>query len=275
MTERSHDSGTRGPSVAVVVGGILAGIALGLAGVAGVARVVVGPPGGAPTGIAGIDPVGASSDGYAVWERLDDGTPLRWDPCSPIDLVLEPSGMPDRGEDDVVEALARVRDTSGLDLRLRGTTDERPTGNRLPYQPERYGDRWAPILIAWAAPGEAGLPLRDVDRGIGMPIAFGPSGDRTYVSGQIVLNVDRIDLEVGFDDRSGSWGATILHELIHVLGLAHVDDPDELMAVYPGTGPVELGPGDLAGLEAIGADGGCRPVPVPRPVTVADPVEPG
>lgn len=270
VIEGRDDPSTRPPTVALVVGSILAGLLVGLTGVAGIVWLVAGPIEQRARGAT--DMVGASSDGYTVWERLENGTPLRWDPCSPIELVLEPSGVPDGGEDDVAEAVAILRDVTGLDLHLRGSTDERPSGGRLPYQPERYGDRWAPILIAWAEPGEAGLPLRDTDRGIGMPVALGQGDDRAYISGQVVLNVDRNDLDVGFDDRAGSWGATILHELIHVLGLGHVDDPQELMHVFPGEGPVELGPGDRAGLDAVGVDGGCRPVPVPRPVTVADPV---
>jgi hypothetical protein len=36
-------------------------------------------------------------------------------------------------------------------------------------------------------------------------------------------------------DREHSWGATLLHELGHLVGLAHVDDPDQLMSTYPGS----------------------------------------
>ncbi|MGJ9411746.1 matrixin family metalloprotease [Aeromicrobium sp. CF4.19] len=48
--------------------------------------------------------------------------------------------------------------------------------------------------------------------------------------------------------------AVLLHELAHLVGLDHVDDTDELM--YPTSGPLEWGPGDLAGLEALG-EGRC------------------
>jgi hypothetical protein len=35
------------------------------------------------------------------------------------------------------------------------------------------------------------------------------------------------------------------------------------MSTDPGSGPVELGPGDLRGLRAVGADAGCLAVPPP------------
>ncbi|MFU8839962.1 MAG: hypothetical protein ACNA8R_04490 [Nitriliruptoraceae bacterium] len=211
--------------------------------------------------------------GFEVWAVNDDGQPVRWDPCHPIEVVLSPDGAPAGAAADLDEALVRLTAASGLELIAAGTTEERPGAARLPYQPERYGERWAPILVAWAAPGEAGLPLRTTDRGIAIPVAGGPTGDRTFLTAQIVLNRDRDDLVVGFGDRTDSWGATLLHELSHALGLDHVDDPDQLMSVYPGSGPVELGAGDLAGLIAIGAHNGCRATPRPGPLRVAPPTE--
>ncbi len=225
------------------------------------------PNAGAPS--AAATPEG--TDGFSVWAVNDDGTPIRWDPCRPIEVVLSPTGAPRSAAADLDEALARLASASGLELVRTATTDERPSGSRRPYQPGRYGQRWAPILVAWAAPGESGLPLRETDRGVAIPVAGGPEGDRTFLTAQVVLNRDRTDLVAGFGDRADAWGATLLHELLHALGLAHVEDPSQLMAVYPGSGPVVLGAGDLAGIAAIGATHGCRPAPTPGPVQVAPP----
>ncbi|MTV25760.1 matrixin family metalloprotease [Nitriliruptoraceae bacterium ZYF776] len=173
---------------------------------------------------------------------------------------------------DVEAALADLAEASGLRFAPVVTTDERPAADRdVAVRDADGGWRWAPVLVAWADPHEAGLPLRDVDRGIGAPVAIGPSGARVYVTGQVVLNRRRTDLVAGRDDRATSWGATVLHELAHVVGLDHVDDPAQLMATYPGQGPVELADGDRAGLAAVGADGGCLEVPPARPVQVPAP----
>lgn len=212
-----------------------------------------------------------SRDGYAVWEHNRDGTPVGWDPCRPIELVVNPGSIPSGGRQDLEEAVARLRQETGLDLVVAGESDEVASRDRRPYQPERYGERWAPVLVAWVSPDDHGPGLRTTDRGLALPIAVGPAGDRTYVSAQVVLNADRDDLEPGFVDRSSSWGATLLHELMHVLGLAHVDDPDALMSSAPGAGPIVFGPGDRAGLRALGAERPCRPPRPPGPVTVTPP----
>ena len=216
-------------------------------------------------------PTGALTDGFSVWERNADGRPVRFDPCSPVEVVLNDRSAPAGARQDLEEALARIAAVSGLDLRLVGTTDEPPSDPRLPYQPERYGDRWAPTLVVWAHPGRPGVALRDTDRGIATPVAVGEEGERTYVSGQVVLNADRHDLGPGFGDRRDAWGATLLHELGHLVGLGHVDDPGQLMSTLPGQGPVLLGAGDRAGLVAVGAGAGCREVPAAGPVRVSRP----
>lgn len=48
-----------------------------------------------------------------------------------------------------------------------------------------------------------------------------------------------------------------MHELAHVLGLDHVDDPTQLMH-EENTGQFDFGDGDLAGLALLGT-GACVP----------------
>jgi hypothetical protein len=258
----------------VVAGMVLAGIVLVGLAVGGGLSTGTSPPGERPGTRSGVAHLGASAASFEVWERRADGTAVRFDPCSPLEVVLSTTGAPPGARQDLEVAVERLRAVTDLDLRVRGTTDERPSGARLPYQPERYGERWAPVLVAWADPREDGLPLRDIDRGVGIPVAVGAPGERVYVSGQVVLNARRDDLVAGFEDRATSWGATLLHELAHVLGLDHVDDPDQLMDRFPGTGPVTFGDGDLAGLRAVGGADACLAVPTPQPVVVETPSAP-
>ena len=51
--------------------------------------------------------------------------------------------------------------------------------------------------------------------------------------------------------------AIVIHELAHVLGLDHVDDPNQLM-YEENNGRTALADGDLAGLAKLGA-GPCVP----------------
>lgn len=246
-------------------------VAAGVVGVGLIAWTVLTATSGAAPDAAVVVHHGGDDAGYRVWGRNDDGVPIRWDPCTTIELVVSPAGAPPRWRDDLEHATALLADASGLRLDIVGEVDERPDLERRPLLPDRYGRRWAPVLVAWASAGEGGLAMRASDRGVAVPIAVGTDGDRTYISGQVVLNASRTDLRAGFADRADSWGTTLLHELMHLLGLDHVDDPTQLMHTLPGSGPVRLGEGDLAGLAAVGAAHGCRAVPAPGDVPLTRP----
>jgi hypothetical protein len=220
-----------------------------------------------PTAEIGAPGPAATSAGeapFALWGLDRAGGPLRWNPCAPVPFELNLSGATVDAERDVLRALDLLGTASGLDLVVVGATDERPRVDRSLVEFRSGGDlRWRPVLIAWATPGEGGLPLTLADRGVALPVAVRDGDHESIVTGQVILNASRRDLVPGFDDRSSSIGATILHEIAHVLGLAHVSDPAQIMAEDPGTGPVALGPGDVAGLRAIGVQAGCLATPSP------------
>jgi hypothetical protein len=51
---------------------------------------------------------------------------------------------------------------------------------------------------------------------------------------------------------------SVTHEMAHVVGLGHVDDPNELMNPTAALTQTYLAPGDLAGLALMGT-GPCAP----------------
>ncbi len=195
---------------------------------------------------------------------LTDGDePVRWDPCTPIRYVVNPEGAPSGGVEDVRRAFTEVEEASGLEFVEEQTTDERPVIRRPGYQPERYGERWAPVLVAWAGPDDE-VDLDPTHRGRAGPVSVdSPDGGRVHVSGQLVLASDKFDL-AGVDHSR-----TVLHEIGHVVGLGHVDDQREIMHPRVSVRANELGRGDREGLRLLG-QGDCVARPSPQPILLGD-----
>jgi hypothetical protein len=204
----------RPPSTGVGWGAVLVvaalALTLGAATAVGALLLVGRTPDGPPAAgaLASQEAADADGDGYAVWARDADGDPVRWDPCRPIHLVVSGVGAPDGYPEaalltDVEAAAARLGEVTGLELVVEGTTDAVPDAARSTVAGDGDGaTRWAPVLVGWRTAGTGGLPLRDVDRAIAVPIAVGPSGARTYVTAQVALNPERDDLQPGMDDRA-------------------------------------------------------------------------
>jgi hypothetical protein len=189
------------------------------------------------------------------------GRPVTYDPCRPIHYVVNPAGMPSGGMELIHDAIRRISAASGLTFTEDGVTQEGPArAQRRLVQPERYGQRWAPVLIAWVDQAEYPLVEGKV-AGVGGSFFADPDGPESarYVTGQIAL--DREDLSPVLADSDGYAvaRAVVMHELGHVVGLGHVSDPGELMAAV-NSGQTELGAGDLQGLAKAG-QGKCWPDP--------------
>jgi hypothetical protein len=205
----------------------------------------------------------AEGPGFLFLDRTDQGAPTRWNPCEPIHYVVNASLAPQGSIGDVHEAVRRISSATGIAFVYEGLTDEEATTYREIFQPDRYGKRWAPVLIAWADPGDSDIPFEHdhhVAAGVAVPVIPPTRFEDVYVSGWIALNADDPNLP-GFD-LPGQQGPVILHELGHLMGLGHVHTVGELM--HPsGGGVVDLGPGDREGLRELGASGGCVPVMEP------------
>jgi len=139
-----------------------------------------------------------------------------------------------------------------------GTTTETPSADRPVFQPERYGDRWAPVLVTWSTPAEV-PELRDRVAGLGGPAAVGlDQSPMVNVTGSVALDAPQLTEVISFPGGTTRARAVVQHEFGHLVGLDHVDDRGQLMNPEAVEGVSEWGPGDLHGLHALGS-GDCRP----------------
>jgi hypothetical protein len=205
--------------------------------------------------LAAPAPAPSGTGGYKLLELEDDasGVPVRWDPCRPVHYVVRPDGAPPGGAQAIAQAVAQIERITGLRFTEDGATTEPPTMNRPAQNRERYGDRWAPVLVAWTDPAEyshmagyAGLAGPDA-------VSGASPGHRRYVSGVVYLNRQHLSEVATWADGRQRINAVVLHEFGHLIGLDHVDDPGELMyrtpTAQPHPGGFEVG--DRRGLAAL------------------------
>jgi len=181
-----------------------------------------------------------------------DGSPVAFDPCRPVSYVVRPAGQPAGGEELLAWAFAQLSAATGLHFVNEGATDEPPFALRAAYQPARYGDRWAPVLVTWSDPVETPM-LSDGVLGRAGPDSFGTREpeSRRLVSGTAVFNGPALDQQLRTGDDSKAR-AVLLHELGHLVGLAHVQDPYQVMFDTNAFPLASYRAGDLRGLEQLG-----------------------
>ncbi|MDQ3642446.1 MAG: hypothetical protein M3450_13525 [Actinomycetota bacterium] len=201
--------------------------------------------------------------------------PVRFNPCQPIRYALNRRLATDAHVADLVEAVRKVSDATGMQFQRVADTDEDP---RQVPRPRRQADgtfTWPPVVIGWARLG-TGDALRGRGGARAEPGVVVGGGGRpeivgdVIVTGNLILNLDAVsDIETSTPVPHGfgtgvNWGRIILHELAHVIGLGHVESRTSIMneALTQQTlSSSEWGAGDLIGLRQLGREGGCVTVP--------------
>lgn len=217
---------------------------------------------------------GPPAPGYAFLFAGDEGClPVRFNPCEPVPYVINDALAPAGGVADVEEAIARLAEATGITFVDAGRTDEPLDQGRPAYQPDRYGMRWAPILIGWSELGSGQGPDAAGDdiivAGRGRPLRVGD----VLVSGVLELNADVIlnrdtqeRLPGGFGEGI-TRGRVMLHELGHIVGLGHPGSRAQLMYAELAehtSNTAQFGVGDRIGLRLVGREAGClTPPPLP------------
>lgn len=216
------------------------------------------------TTLAIVMPPGFAAS-FSPMMRDPGGTPIRWNPCEPIHYVTNLENAPASATADVARAVQRIEKASGLTFVFDGPTDEPLSLERQSYQPERYGETWAPVLIGWVRDGDNDVGLKLPELGLGVPFPVrGETGEYSYVSGLVAINAD-FDAPPGFASTT-DHGSLVLHELGHLVGMGHVSASEEVM--FPeadAKSPTDWGAGDRLGLALLGRASGCVPEPGVRP----------
>jgi hypothetical protein len=203
--------------------------------------------------------------GYAFLRVNRTGTPVRWNPCTPIYYQLDLASAPVWANADLAEALADVSAATGIEFVDDGPTDQFPSDDATAGP----GSYESPVVLAWASPAEsraeglAGSVGSGVDSlGLATPVAAvdEATGHSVYVGGRVVIAAAASALPAGFGPGGG--GILLLHLLGRLMGLADVDNPGQVMGGQALAGAVTgFGAGDRAGLARLGARSGCLQIP--------------
>lgn len=188
-----------------------------------------------------------------------DGKPVRWNPCSAIHWRANVTRAPLGGLDVLKAAVASIAAATGTTWVYDGTSTAIPSTTALPTTATQA----RPVLIGWTD-GTASNLLRGQPASVlGMTRTswFGTAtaaGAIAATRGAVVAldRTDRLPLR-----GPVSWSAVALHELGHVMGLAHAADGRMLMAATMPATTSALQTGDRAGLTRLGRTQGCVVVP--------------
>lgn len=187
--------------------------------------------------------VDTSARGAYAFERTQPGTstPVSYSPCRPIHYIVNLDGGPGDSLRFIKAAVAEASRRSGFDFAYDGTTTDRT-----------FKRSSGPVLIGFARPGELGeLPENGDAVGLGgSTFVLSSNGFDHAVTGMVALKTSWFRRADATGHRAEEQ-AVVMHELGHVLGLAHVDDPGELM--YPSVTRTSYGSGDIEGLAKLGA----------------------
>ena len=193
-----------------------------------------------------------------IFQQKDETTPVAYDPCRPIHVVVNPTHEPAQGAKLLADAMAAVTAATGLQFVDDGTTDEKVRLDRELFQPDRYGDRWAPVVIAWPTGAEQPDFIATSIGQAGSRYTSVGDGPKVYVTGTVELDSDWFGPILTQPQGYARAKAVVLHELGHLVGLAHVSDRSELMFAQETPEVTAYAAGDLAGLAKLGA-GSCEP----------------
>ncbi|WP_110183461.1 matrixin family metalloprotease [Nocardioides solisilvae] len=185
------------------------------------------------------------------WSYLNPANRLRWNPCQTISYRVNVAQAPAGTEEAIHRAFGAMSGASGLRFKFKGYTEAIYRGRPGTGKWERDTD----LVVSWALPEQTTLDFSGAHAWGGVQDAVW-GRDRKGRLGKITKGGTTFDATT-----PGGWPYmkaydVLLHELGHVVGLGHVDDPTQIMATGV-EGPYIYGAGDLTGMRTIGKQKGC------------------
>jgi len=188
-------------------------------------------------------------------------SPVRWNPCQPIEYQLQFEVRPPGARSSIAAAIEEASRATGIPFRYDGpaTVGAHALFTRS-FIADPVGAVYLPVLIAVVS--RATFHTFETSK---RAIAFShPEEGKGALRHQYVAGVVVVDGSARYA-QAGRWSLRLVvqHELGHLIGLGHVRAPDELMfsfevAHHTIPDPISgWGPGDLRGLRRLGADQGC------------------
>lgn len=185
-----------------------------------------------------------AGDQAFAFMAVRDGVPVVWPACTPVRFAVSDSFVAAGLEPALWAAVAEIEAVSPYRFEQTGTLPVDASSSwRTSW--EHHG---VPVLLSVVARDHSDmLGPRSAANGGG----YGRRVDGHYqmVSGSVVVAAESVGRYVGVDGPT-SMRVLLLHELLHVIGLDHVDDPTSVMNGHLRDGADRLGPGDIAGLAA-------------------------
>jgi len=186
-----------------------------------------------------------------------NSTITRWDPCTVIGWRVNTRRATAGALADAKAAFKRLGQATGFTFRYRGTTSGIPQ-----YDSNSWFPNDTQIVVAWVRKGQTELfDGQGAADAVGAPYVLtgyhNGNGTSAYkiARGSVVID-SQFKVKGGFGTGL-TRGDILLHELGHVMGLAHYSSSNELMNPIMTRGVARYGRGDLAGLEKHGAEMGC------------------
>jgi hypothetical protein len=207
-----------------------------------------GGGGGVPTGPGTQPGAPPSSGAHAFLYTTAYSTYARWNPCASVTFKVNYAGAPSFARAAVADAVTKVEEATGINLVDLGDTTEGLTGT---------APAGVDAVIAFSTTQADGTPFGAgmLGQGGGSYTYTGAGLNARVVNGYVLLNRS-FSFQQGY--VANGLGQTLLHELGHMVGLAHVNDGSEVM--YPYSHAVAgYGPGDREGLWYLGAAQSCLP----------------